>query len=338
MHRSFSHGGCVIHDSALFAASFAGGIHLLSQDRRIVVTATRPGRSRTKVWQTGRNLKCASYLVCCARFSSSCSTAPRRTQSLAQAVATAGLLPSPTTKPKIAVCQSQIGSPLRVPRPAHELANDVEYVNRYNLAYTRMKALSMTIPRASSDNGTLTALSAWRLSCPDISMALIHHTLFNCISARRSSHGTGCWYTSTRGLWTVWSTTLSWVSRSGSRTISSKRLQGKFLKFSYRTIHRILSFTRVNSENPTVCPQRFSHSTSLAGKQFSTLTMPLSTVCGTCGKPFLIKWQKMVPGPERSSMMKTFWRQYSHSSTRTKTWIVKVKMKAILSSAKLGYT
>ncbi|KAG6544144.1 hypothetical protein Mapa_014456 [Marchantia paleacea] len=37
---------------------------------------------------------------------------------------------------------------LRVRRPAHELANDVEYVNKYNLAYTRMNALPDDDPRS----------------------------------------------------------------------------------------------------------------------------------------------------------------------------------------------
>ncbi|OAE18206.1 hypothetical protein AXG93_406s1740 [Marchantia polymorpha subsp. ruderalis] len=37
---------------------------------------------------------------------------------------------------------------MRVRRPAHELAQDVEYVNKYNLAYTRMKALPDDDPRS----------------------------------------------------------------------------------------------------------------------------------------------------------------------------------------------
>ncbi|BFI16393.1 polyphenol oxidase [Marchantia polymorpha subsp. ruderalis] len=37
---------------------------------------------------------------------------------------------------------------LRVRRPAHELANDVEYVNKYNLAYERMNALPADDPRS----------------------------------------------------------------------------------------------------------------------------------------------------------------------------------------------
>ncbi|BFI16158.1 polyphenol oxidase [Marchantia polymorpha subsp. ruderalis] len=45
----------------------------------------------------------------------------------------------------------------RVRRPAHELANDVEYVNKYNLAYERMNALPADDPRSF--------LRQWHVHC-----------------------------------------------------------------------------------------------------------------------------------------------------------------------------
>ncbi|KAG6544136.1 hypothetical protein Mapa_014448 [Marchantia paleacea] len=125
------------------------------------------GRISAHVLQTGRKLKWASYLcsmvIVLQYLMQSAEADPVlgtsrgycRPVSIANNKTEDCCLPEPKREP--IMFQLPNVQKLRVRRPAHELANDVEYVNKYNLAYARMKALPDDDPRSF--------LRQWHIHC-----------------------------------------------------------------------------------------------------------------------------------------------------------------------------